>query len=124
MQVIELFLTADTVSQIISELASRYFFSDSSCSQWHSQCSTHTTVALFLAGYSSPSCSDLLKYLQQTGGIIAGLFVTHRDDNHVRNLTLLGKDAERVSSYITHCFNLQLAFGTDEFHYERVSLTA
>jgi len=82
------------------------------------------TVTDFLADYSSPSRSDLLNNLKQTGGIIASLFITQQHDNHVRNLTLLGEDAEKVSSYLTHCFNCQLACGTDEFHYERVSLTA
>ena len=99
-------------------------FQNCSCSQWRSQCSPHTTVALFLAGYIPPSRFDLLNYLQQTGGTIAGLFVTHQDDNHVRDLTLLGEDAEKMSSFLTHCFNCQLACGTDELHYECVSLTA
>ena len=52
------------------------------------------TVTDFLAGYNSPSRSDLLEFLQQTGGPIAGLFITHQDNNHVRSLTLLGEDAE------------------------------
>ena len=83
-----------------------------------------TTVTDFLAGYNAPSRSDLLCFLQQTRGPIAGLFITRQDNNHVRNLTLLGEDAEKVSSYLTHCFNCQLAPGTDEFHNEPVSLTA
>ncbi len=82
------------------------------------------TVTDFLAGYNAPSRSDLLCFLQQTRGPIAGLFITRRDNKHVRNLTLLGEDAEKVSSYLTHCFNCQLASGTDEFHSESVSLTA
>jgi hypothetical protein len=82
------------------------------------------TVTDFLAGYNSPSRSDLLDFLQQTGGPIAGLVITRHDDNRVRSLTLLGQDAERMSSYLTHCFNCQLAPGTDEFHNEPVSLTA
>ena len=82
------------------------------------------TVTDFLAGYNAPSRSDLLCFLQQTRGPIAGLFITRQDNNHVRNLTLLGEDAEYVSSYLTHCFNCQLASGTDEFHSESVSLTA
>jgi len=82
------------------------------------------TVTDFLAGYNSPSRSDLLCFLQQTRGPIAGLLITRQDNNHVRNLTLLGEDAEKVSSYLTHCFNCQLASGTDEFHSESVSLTA
>jgi hypothetical protein len=53
------------------------------------------TVTDFLAGYNSPSRSDLLEFLQQTGGPIAGLFITHQDDNRVRSLTLLGEDAEK-----------------------------
>jgi hypothetical protein len=82
------------------------------------------TVIDFLAGYNAPSRSDLLCYLQQTRGPIAGLFITRQDNNHVRNLTLLGEDAEKVSSYLTLCFNRQLASGTDEFQSESVSLTA
>ena len=82
------------------------------------------TVIDFLAPYNSPSRSDLLCFLQQTRGPIAGLFITRQDNNHVRNLTLLGEDAEKVSSYLTLCFNRQLASGTDEFQSESVSLTA
>ena len=82
------------------------------------------TVTDFLASYNSPSRSDLLEFLQQTGGPIAGLFITRQDNNHVRNLTLLGEDAEKVSSYLTHCFNCQLAGGTNELQDEHVSLTA
>ena len=77
-----------------------------------------------LARYSAPSRSDLLCFLQQTRGPIAGLFITRPDNHHVSSLTLLGEDAEKVSSYLTHCFNCQLASGTDEFHSESVSLTA
>ena len=82
------------------------------------------TVTDFLAVYNSPSRSDLLCFLQQTGGPIAGLFITHEDNNQVRSLTLLGADAEYVSCYLTHCFNCQLAADTDEFQNEHVSLTA
>ena len=82
------------------------------------------TVIDFLAPYNSPSRSELLEFLQQTGGPFAGLVITHQDDSRIRNLTLLGEDVEKVSSYLTHCFNRQLASGTDEFHSESVSLTA
>jgi len=82
------------------------------------------TVTDFLGGYNSPSRSDLLEFLQQTGGLIAGLFITGQGDTHVRSLTLLGRDAEDVSSFLTHCFNCQLAPGTDEFESKHVSLTA
>ena len=82
------------------------------------------TVTDFLAGYNSPGRSDLLEFLQQTGGPIAALFITQHDDNHVRNLTLLGEDAEKVLSFLTHCFNCQLASGTDDFHNEPASLSA
>jgi hypothetical protein len=82
------------------------------------------TVTDFLAGYNAPSRSDLLCFLQQTRGPIAGLFITRQDTNHVRNLTLLGEDAEKVSSYLTHCFNCQFASSTDEFHNKPVPLTA
>jgi hypothetical protein len=82
------------------------------------------TVAVFLAGYNSPSRSDLFCFLQQTRGPIAGLFITRQDENHVRGLTLLGEDAEKVSSYLTRCYNCQLAADTDEFQDEHISLTA
>ena len=82
------------------------------------------TVTDFLAGYNSPSRSDLLEFLQQTGGLIAGLFITRQDDTHVRSLTLLGRDAEDVSSFLTHCFNCQLASHADELNNEPVSRTA
>jgi hypothetical protein len=82
------------------------------------------TVTDFLAGYNSPSRSDFLEFFQQTGGLIAGLFITHQNDNRVRSLTLLGQDAEKVLSYLTHCFNGQLAGGTNELQSEHVSLRA
>jgi hypothetical protein len=81
-------------------------------------------VTDFLAGSHSPSRADLLNFLQQTGGPIAGLFITRQDDTHVRSLTLLGKDAEDVASFLTHCFNCQLAPGADELNNEPVSRTA
>jgi hypothetical protein len=83
-----------------------------------------TAVTAFLGGYKSPSRSDLLNFLQESGGLIAGLFINRQDDTHVRSLTLLGKDAEDVASFLTHCFNCQLASRTDEFQNEHVSLTA
>ena len=83
-----------------------------------------TTVTDFLAGYNSPNRSDLLHFLQQTRGPIAGLFITRQGNHHVSSLTLLGEDAEKVSSYLTHCFSCQLASGTDEFQDEHGSLTA
>jgi hypothetical protein len=82
------------------------------------------TVTDFLAVYNSPSRSDLLDFLQRTRSPIAGLFITRQDDNHVRSLTLLGEDAEKASSYLTHCFKCQLAAGTDQFKNEHESLTA
>jgi len=82
------------------------------------------TVTDFLAGYNAPSRSDLLDFLQQTRGPIAGLFITRQDNHHVSSLTLLGEDAETVSSYLTHYFSCQLASGTDEFHNKPVPLTA
>lgn len=82
------------------------------------------TVTDFLTVYSSPSRSELLEFLQQTGGPFAGLVITHQDDSRIRSLTLLGQDAECVSSYLTLCFKRQLASGTNEFQDEHVSLTA
>jgi hypothetical protein len=83
-----------------------------------------TTVTDFLGGYESPSRSDLLSFSQETGGLIAGLFINRQDDTHVRSLTLLGKDAAEVTSFLTHCFNCQLASDADERHNEPVSRTA
>ena len=59
-----------------------------------------------------------------TRGPIAGLFITHQHDNRLRSLILLGGDAEKVLSFLTHCFNCQLAASTDEFHNEPASLSA
>ena len=81
-------------------------------------------VIHFLAGYHSPSRSDLLDFLQETGGPIAGLSITREDGTHTRSLTLLGKDAEDVTSFLTHCFNCQLASHADELNNEPVSRTA
>ncbi len=83
-----------------------------------------TTVTAFLGGYKSPSRSDLLNILQETGGLIAGLLINRQDDTHVRSLTLLGKDAEDVVYFLTHCFNCQLASHADELNNEPVSRTA
>lgn len=82
------------------------------------------TASDFLTGYNSPSCSDLMDFLQRTGGPIAGLFITRQDDNHVRSLTLLGRDAEDVVSFLTHCFNCQLTSDADELNNEPASRTA
>ena len=68
-----------------------------------------TTVTDFLAGYHSPSRADFLNFLQQTDGLIADLLINRQYDTLVRSLTLLGKDAEDVTSFLTHCFNCQLA---------------
>jgi hypothetical protein len=83
-----------------------------------------TTDTDFLGGYKSPSRSDLLNFFEAISGTIADLLITHRGNNHVRSLTLLGEDAEKVSSFLKHCFNCQLASDTDEFRCEPVSLTA
>jgi hypothetical protein len=82
------------------------------------------TVTDFLAGYDSPSHSDFLEFLQQTGGLMAGLFITRQDDTHVRSLTLLGENAEDVAAFLTHCFNYQLASDADKRNNEPVSRTA
>jgi len=82
------------------------------------------TVTDFLAGYNSPSRSDLLEFFQRKGGPILGLSVTHQIDNRVRNLTLLGQDAEDVASFLTHCFYCQLAPHAEELNNEPVSRTA
>lgn len=81
-------------------------------------------VTDFLAGYNSPSRSDLLNFLQGTDGTTAGILITHQGSTHVRNLTLLGKDAEDVLSFLAHCFDCQLASHADELNNEPVSRTA
>ena len=83
-----------------------------------------TTVTDFLAGYHSPSRADFLNFLQQTDGLIADLLINRQYDTLVRSLTLLGKDAEDVTSFLTHCFNCQLASHADELNNEPVSRTA
>jgi hypothetical protein len=82
------------------------------------------TVTDFLAGYHSPSRSEILNFFEQTGGPMGGLIITGLCGTHVRSLTLLGKDAEDVASFLTHCFNFQLASATDELNNEPVSRTA
>jgi hypothetical protein len=83
-----------------------------------------TTVTDFLAGYHSPSRADFLNFLQQTDGLIADLLINRQYDALVRGLTLLGKDAEDVTSFLTNCFNCQLAPHADELNNEPVSRTA
>jgi hypothetical protein len=82
------------------------------------------TVTDFLAGYSSPCRSDLLDVLQETGGLIASVFIIRQYDNHVRRLALLGRDAEDVMSFLTHCFNCQLASNAEQFKNQPMSRTA
>ena len=75
-------------------------------------------------GECEGTCITTTFVLQETGGPIAGLSITREDDTHIRSLTLLGKDAEDVTSFLTHCFNCQLASHADQLSNEPVSRTA
>ena len=82
------------------------------------------TVTDFLSDFKSPSLLDLKRFLERADDRIADIIIiTTHSGNTIRQLTLLGPDAEEVSSYLAFCFEYQLASGPKELCNEPVSFT-
>jgi hypothetical protein len=72
------------------------------------------TVTDFLSEFKSPSLSDLKHFLERADDRIADVIITTHSANTMCQLTLLGPDAEEVSSYLAFCFKYQLVSGPKE----------
>jgi uncharacterized SAM-binding protein YcdF (DUF218 family) len=82
------------------------------------------TVVDFLSDFKSPTRCDLRHFLERADDRIADIIIiTTHSGNTIRQLTLLGPDAEEVSSYLAFCFEYQLASGPKELCNEPVSFT-
>jgi len=81
-------------------------------------------VTAFLAGFNPPSLSDIDDFLNSSDGLIADLIIAPYNNDKGRQMTLLGSNAEKVVSFLTYCFDYQLASETKETHSAHVSLTA
>jgi len=81
------------------------------------------TVVDFLADFKSPTLRNLNHFLEHGDDRIANIIITTHKRNSIRQLTLLGPDAEEVSSYLAFCFKYQLASGPKELRNEHVSFT-
>jgi hypothetical protein len=81
------------------------------------------TVTDFLSDFKSSSLSDLKHFLERADDRIADVIITTHNANTNRQLTLLGPDAEEVSSYLAFCFKYQLSSGPKELSNEHVSFS-
>ena len=72
------------------------------------------TVVDFLSDFKSPTLRDLYHFLERGDDLIADIIITTHNRNSIRQLTLLGPDAEEVSSYLAFCFKYQFASGLKE----------
>ena len=72
------------------------------------------TVVDFLADFKSPTLRNLNHFLEHGDDRIANIIITTHNRNSIRQLTLLGPDAEEVSSYLAFCFKYQFASGLKE----------
>jgi hypothetical protein len=81
------------------------------------------TVVDFLSDFKSPTLCDLQHFLERGDDLIADIIITTHNRNTIRQLTLLGPDAEEVSSYLEFCFEYQFASGPKELSNEHVSFT-
>ena len=81
------------------------------------------TVVDFLSDFKSPTLRDLNHFLERADDRIADVIITTHNRNTIRQLTLLGPDAEEVSSYLAFCFKYQFASGPKELSNEPVSFT-
>jgi hypothetical protein len=82
-----------------------------------------STVVDFLSDFKSPTLCDLQHFLERGDDRIADIIITTHNRNTIRQLTLLGPDAEEVSSYLAFCFKYQFASGPKELSNEPVSFT-
>ena len=81
------------------------------------------TVVDFLFDFKSPTLRDLKHFLERGDDRIADVIITTHNRNTIRQLTLLGPDAEEVSSYLAFCFKYQFASGPKELSNEPVSFS-
>ena len=81
------------------------------------------TVVDFLSDFKSPTLRDLNHFLERADDRIADIIIPTHNGNTIRQLTLLGPDAEEVSSYLAFCFEYQFASGPKELSNETVSFT-
>lgn len=81
------------------------------------------TVTDFLSDFKSPSLLDLKHFLERADDRIADVIITTHNANTMRQLTVLGPDAEEVSSYLVFCFKYQLASGPKELSNEHASFS-
>jgi hypothetical protein len=81
------------------------------------------TVTSFLSEFKSPSISVLKHFLERADDRIADVIITTHNANTIRQVTLLGPDADEVSSYLAFCFKYQLAFGPKELSNEYASVS-
>jgi hypothetical protein len=81
------------------------------------------TVVDFLSDFKSPTLRNLNNFLECGDDRIADIIITTHNGNTIRQLTLLGPDAEDVSSYLAFCFEYQLTSGPKELCNEPVSFT-
>jgi hypothetical protein len=72
------------------------------------------TVVDFLSDFKSPTLRDLYHFLERGDDLIADIIITTHNRNSIRQLTLLGPDAEEVSSYLAFGFKYQFASGLKE----------
>lgn len=80
-------------------------------------------VVDFLSDFKPPTLPDLNQFLVRADDRIADIILTTHNGNTIRQLTLLGPDAEEVSSYLAFCFKYQFASGPKELSNEPVSFT-
>ena len=80
-------------------------------------------VVDFLSDFKSPTLRNLNNFLERGDDRIADIIITTHIGNTIRQLTLLGPDAEEVSSYLAFCFKYQFASGPKELSNEPVSFT-
>ena len=66
---------------------------------------------------------NLKYFLERADDRIANIIITTHCGNTIYQLTLLGPDAEEVSSYLAFCFKYQFASGPKELSNEPVSFT-
>ena len=81
------------------------------------------TVVDFLSDFKSPTLRSLNHFLERGDDRIADIIITTHNRNSIHQLTLLGPDAEEVSSYLAFCFKYQLASGPKELSNGPVSST-
>lgn len=81
------------------------------------------TVTDFLSDFKSPSLFDLENFPIQADDLVAALIITTPNTNEIRQLTILGPNADKVLSYLAYCFKYQLESGSKELSNDPSSFT-